>query len=291
MPYLIVMIDPKILFKLKKMEFRVKSLVEGKLVGIHRSPYHGFSVEFKEHRSYNPGDPLKYVDWKVYARTDKFFVKLFEQETNLTAWILVDVSSSMDYGEPRKFDYAATLAALWSYLLIQQKDEVGLLLFSDKVLHELPPSSTRRQLFKIFELLDSFKPIGKTNIDQALHKVSDNLTRKGVVILISDLWQPHEQVLPSLQLVRTKDNHMMVFHVISNDELVLPAERLRFKDLEVNDEILANPTDIRDSYERLLKAWIDEYRVNCLKYQIAYQFTPTYEPIEKIVLPFLSLRR
>ncbi len=291
MPYLIVMIDPKILFKLKKMEFRVKSLVEGKLVGIHRSPYHGFSVEFKEHRGYNPGDPLKYVDWKVYARTDKFFVKLFEQETNLTAWILVDVSSSMDYGEPRKFDYAATLAALWSYLLTQQKDEVGLLLFSDKVLQELPPSSTRRQLFKIFELLDSFKPIGKTAIDQALHTVSDNLNRKGVVILISDLWQPHEQVLPGLQLVRAKDNHMMVFHVISNDELVLPTERLRFKDLEVNEEILANPTDIQDSYERLLKTWIDEYRVNCLKYQIAYQFTPTYEPIEKIVLPFLSLRR
>jgi len=291
MPYLIVMIDPKILFKLKKMEFRVKSLVEGRLVGIHRSPYHGFSVEFKEHRGYNPGDPLKYVDWKVYARTDKFFVKLFEQETNLTAWILVDVSSSMDYGEPRKFDYAATLAALWSYLLTQQKDEVGLLLFSDKVLQELPPSSTRRQLFKIFELLDSFKPIGKTAIDQALHTVSDNLNRKGVVILISDLWQPHEQVLPGLQLVRAKDNHMMVFHVISNDELVLPTERLRFKDLEVNEEILANPTDIQDSYERLLKTWIDEYRVNCLKYQIAYQFTPTYEPIEKIVLPFLSLRR
>jgi len=291
MPYLIVMIDPKILFKLKKMEFRVKSLVEGKLVGIHRSPYHGFSVEFKEHRGYNPGDPLKYVDWKVYARTDKFFVKLFERETNLTAWILVDVSSSMDYGEPRKFDYAATLAALWSYLLTQQKDEVGLLLFSDKVLQELPPSSTRRQLFKIFELLDSFKPIGKTAIDQALHTVSDNLNRKGVVILISDLWQPHEQVLPGLQLVRAKDNHMMVFHVISNDELVLPTERLRFKDLEVNEEILANPTDIQDSYERLLKTWIDEYRVNCLRYQIAYQFTPTYEPIEKIVLPFLSLRR
>jgi len=291
MPYLIVMIDPKILFKLKKMEFRVKSLVEGKLVGIHRSPYHGFSVEFKEHRGYNPGDPLKYVDWKVYARTDKFFVKLFERETNLTAWILVAVSSSMDYGEPRKFDYAATLAALWSYLLTQQKDEVGLLLFSDKILQELPPSSTRRQLFKIFELLDSFKPIGKTAIDQALHTVSDNLNRKGVVILISDLWQPHEQVLPGLQLVRAKDNHMMVFHVISNDELVLPTERLRFKDLEVNEEILANPTDIQDSYERLLKTWIDEYRVNCLRYQIAYQFTPTYEPIEKIVLPFLSLRR
>ncbi len=286
-------LDPKVLSKIKSMELRAKLIVEGFLVGIHRSPYHGFSVEFQEHRPYQPGDEPKRIDWKIYARRERLYTKQFEEETNSLVHIILDGSNSMGYGSNHitKFEYAATLSACLSWLLIHQKDAVSFTIFDEKISSYLPPSGTKLQLSRILQVLDKAKPAKQTKIPEVLNEISSRIKKKGIVIFLSDLLAPESSVIKALKNIRYRKNEVIVFHILDPAELNFPfKEPAILKDLETHAEIPIT-TDIKQTYQQELQKLINIYRQNFHSHNIDYLLFPTSEPIEKSLVFYLARRR
>ena len=286
-------LDPAVVARLGTLELKARTIVEGFLSGLHRSPFKGFSVEFAEYRQYMPGDDLSTIDWKVYARSDRHYVKKFEDETNLDCHLMLDVSGSMAYGSRgiTKFEYAACLAASLAYLMNRQRDGVGLTAFDDRVVGTLPASARAGHLRSILLTLDRLQLGRETNVSKPLHQLADSLSKRGMVILISDLLDDAEEVIRGLKHFQFRGTDVIVFHVLDPDELDFPFERpTRFEDLETEEEVMAVPSVVRSHYLQAMHEFIDRYRRELGGAGIDYHQLDTRQPLELALLAYLSTR-
>src|SRR5947199_3515706 len=265
---------PEVIHQVARLDLRAKFIVEGFLAGLHASPYHGFSVEFSEHRKYVPGDDLKDLDWTVYAKTEKYYIKKFEAETNLTGYLVMDLSESMAYTyrqELTKFDYAICLAAALGYLMIHQQDPVGLVTFDTKIQACLPPRSKRTQLGNILAVLANLKPSGPTDVAGSLHQVASMIRTKGLIILFSDLLTDPEPVLESLHHLRHRGHEIIVFHILDEAEVHFPFEGvIEFRDVEEERQLTLDAKGMRGDYLQAVSEFREHYRTECARANIDY---------------------
>jgi uncharacterized protein (DUF58 family) len=286
-------LDPAVVARLGTLELKARTIVEGFLTGLHRSPFKGFSVEFAEYRQYIPGDDLSTIDWKVYARSDRYYVKKFEEDTNLDCHVMLDVSGSMGYGSGAmtKFEYGACLAASLAYLMNRQRDAVGLTAFDEKIVEMLPASARSGHLRALLLTLARLALGTRTNVSKPLHQLADSLTKRGMVILISDLFDDPAEVVRGLKHFQFRGTDVIVFHVLDPDEVNFPFDRAtRFEDLETSDEIMAVPAVVRDHYLKEIGALIDRYRRELGGSGIDYNLLTTDQPLELALLAYLSTR-
>jgi uncharacterized protein (DUF58 family) len=286
-------LDPAVVARLGTLELKARTVVEGFLSGLHRSPFKGFSVEFAEYRQYMPGDDLASIDWKVYARSDRHYVKKFEEETNLNCHLMLDVSGSMGYGLPRitKFEYARCLTAALAYLMNRQRDAAGLTAFDDRIVGLLPASARPGHLNAMLVTLDRLSVGARTNVARPLHEMADRLSRRGLVILISDLLDDPAHVVRGLRHFRFRGTDVIVFHILDPDELSFPFERAtRFEDLETGSEVLAVPALVRRHYLEAMEGLIAGYRRELGSVGIDYHQITTDTPLEIALLAYLSTR-
>ena len=286
-------LDPAVLARLGTLELKARTVVEGFLSGLHRSPFKGFSVEFAEYRQYMPGDDLSSIDWKVYARSDRYYVKKFEEETNLDCYLLLDVSASMGYGSRgvTKLQYASMVAGSLAYLMHRQRDAVALTTFDDSIVTMLPPSARPSHLRSVLVTLDRVQLGSRTNVAKPLHQLADGIAKRGMVILISDLLDEPEHVIDGLRHFRFRGTDVVVFHVMDPAELTFPFTRAaRFRDLEAGDELMAVPSVVRDDYLAALTAAMERYKRDLGGAGIDYRLLDTSEPLEFALLSYLSTR-
>ncbi len=286
-------LDPAVVARLGTLELRARMVVEGFISGLHRSPFKGFSVEFAEYRQYIHGDDLSTIDWKVYARSDRYYVKKFEEETNLDCQLMIDVSGSMAYGSRgiTKFEYAACLAASLGYLMNRQRDGVGLTAFDDRVVAALPASTRPGHLRHLLITLNRLVLGSRTNVSKPLHQLASSMNRRGMVVLISDLLDDPEAIVRGLKHFQYRGSDVLVFHILDPDELEFPFDRTtRFEDLETSEEVMAAPGLVRSHYLRQMSGLIDRYRRELGAAGIDYQLFSTKQPLEMALLAYLSTR-
>lgn len=287
-------LDPAIVARLGTIDLKARTIVEGFLTGLHRSPFKGFSVEFAEYRQYLPGDDLATLDWKIYARTDRHVVKKFEEETNLECHILLDVSRSMGYG-PRgitKLQYGSYLAGALAYLMNRQRDAVGLLTFDDRIRDLLPCSARPGHLKSVLLALERVTLGAKTDVAKPLGDLVQAISKRGLVVLISDLLDDADRVIEGLKHFRYRGTDVIVFQVLDPDELEFPFERAaRFRDLETDDEVVAVPGAVREAYQARIHALIDGYRKTLGQNGIDYCLLDTSQPLEVGLLSYLQTRK
>ena len=264
---------PETVALLNSMSLRARLVVEGYIIGHHRSPYHGFSVEFAEHRSYGPGDEIKHIDWKLFGKTDRLYVKRYEEETNLRAHIILDTSKSMLYSsaEVSKLSYANSLAASLSYLMINQQDAVGIAKFSEKIDTFIPPKARPSHLNLILSQLDDKDSGNDTQIGMVLHELADRIKKRGMVILISDLLDKPENIIKGLKHFRHQNQEVIVFHIQDRKESEFDFDtRTKFFDMETGEEIVTEPWHIRSNYNELISKLESNYKSNCRENLIDY---------------------
>lgn len=294
-------LQPETISKLRSIELKAKFIVEGFLTGLHKSPYHGFSVEFSEHRQYTPGDEIRHIDWRVYGRTDKFYIKRYEEETNLRGYILLDVSGSMRYTSGTqylpKIEYASYLAAAMCLLMLGQRDGAGLVTFSDKIETFLPPSvkpSHQRLLLKTFSETASLAQSGtarQTDSGRALSQIAERIQKRSLIILISDLWDNPEKIITALKFFRHRHNEVIVFHLIDPEE-----QRFNFSadaemvDMETGSRILTSPLQIREAYEKAFNALSEHYKQTLTDNLIDYNLIDTSRPFDLALFAYLKKR-
>ncbi len=286
-------LDPAVIARLGTLDLKARTVVEGFLTGLHRSPFKGFSVEFAEYRQYLPGDDLSTLDWKVYARSDRHFVKKFEEETNLQCRLLVDVSGSMAYAASgvSKLEYACTLAASLAFLMQRQRDAVGLAAFDRRIVSLVPPGSRPGHLRSILTALERLAPGAETDLAAPLHLIADSLTRRGLIIVISDLLDRPEGVIDALKHFRYRGSDVIVFHVLDRDELTFPfAEPARFQDPETGVEVVADPRLVRRQYLDTLEGMLTTYKRELGVAGIDYCLLDTSQPLDLALLAYLSNR-
>ena len=286
-------LDPAVLARLGTLEFRARTVVEGFLAGLHRSPFKGFSVEFAEYRQYMPGDDLSSIDWKIYARSDRYYVKKFEEETNVDCHLLLDVSASMGYGSGgiTKLEYASMLAASLAYLMNRQRDASSLTTFDEAIVTLMPPSARPSHLRSILVTLDRLTLGRRTDVSKPLHLLADGIGKRGLVIVISDLLDDPDRVVDGLRHFRFRGSEVIVFHVIDPAELAFPFERAaRFRDLEGDDEVMAIPSVVRQSYLDALQKAHETYRRELGSAGVDYCLLDTSKPLDFALLAYLSTR-
>ena len=286
-------LHPETIRRIERLELRARHIVEGFLSGMHRSPYFGQSVEFLQHRQYAFGDDLRDVDWKVWAKQDRFYVKQYEEDTNLRCLLLCDVSASMAYGRGAmtKYDYACTIAASLAYLLLRQQDAVGCVAF-DAVPRTLVPMRTRRNhLDSIIKALDVSAPSEKTEVESVLHEAAQTYPRRGQIVLISDLLADRQGLFRGLKLLRSRGHDVIVFHVMDDDELDFPFNGpTRFEGLESIDTLRCNPRALREGYLSALSEYLHDVRRGCLRARAEYELLRTSQPLDAVLAAFLSRR-
>jgi uncharacterized protein (DUF58 family) len=286
-------LDPAVVARLATLELKAATVVEGFLAGLHRSPFKGFSVEFAEYRQYIYGDDLASIDWKVYARSDRHYIKKFEEETNLHCHVLLDISASMGYGSRgvTKYDYALCLAASLGYLMNRQRDAVGLAAFDNSIRTMLPASSRPGHLRALLVTLDRLRLGSETNVSKPLHQLAEALTKRGMVVLISDLLDEPERVIRGLKHFQFRGTDVIVFQILDPDEIDFPFERAtRFEDLETDEAVTAVPAVARASYLKAMTELLDRYKRELGSVGIDYHLLSTAEPLEMALLAYLSTR-
>jgi uncharacterized protein (DUF58 family) len=286
-------LDPAVVARLGNLELRARTIVEGFISGLHRSPFKGFSVEFAEYRQYMPGDDVSTIDWKVFARSDRYYIKKFEEETNLNCHVMLDVSASMGYGSRgiTKFEYGQCLAASLAYLMNRQRDAAGLTAFDERIVSMLPSSARPGHLHAMLVTLDRLAIGRRTNVSKPMHQLAETLSKRGMVVLISDLLDDPDSVIRGLKHVRFSGTDVIVFHVLDPDELTFPFERsTRFEDLETDDQVLAVPMMVRDHYVKAIGDLIDRYKRDLGGARIDYHLLTTDRPLELALLAYLSTR-
>ncbi|MFZ5829064.1 MAG: DUF58 domain-containing protein [Planctomycetota bacterium] len=284
---------PDAIKRIARLELRARHVVEGFLSGMHRSPYFGQSVEFRQHREYTYGDDLRYVDWKVWAKQDRFYVKQFEEDTNLRCTLLVDVSNSMQYGAGAlsKYEYASTVAASLAYLLLRQQDAVGCVAFDDAIRRTVPQRSKQNHLDSIVQALDASTPRQKTNLYQILRNTAESYPRRGLMVLVSDLLVERDGLFRGLKLLRSRGHDVLLFHILDDDELDFPfSGPTRFEGLEVPDSLRCNPRSLREGYLAALDAYLEEVRRGCSRNNVDYALIRTSQPLDAALAAFLSNR-
>jgi len=286
-------LHPEAIRRISRLELRARHIVEGLLSGMHRSPYFGQSIEFLQHRQYTPGDDLRHVDWKVWAKQDRLYVKQFEEETNMRCTLLVDVSASMQYGSGplNKYEYAATVAASLAYLLLRQHDAVGCIAFDEGIRARTPLNSTQQHLQAIIQTLDATEPQNKTNAGTILNEVAKLSPRRGMMIVVSDLLGDVESTLRGLRLLRQRGHDVLVLHVMDDDELDFPFDGpTRFAGLEVADQLNCNPRALREGYLAALERFLSALRRGCARHEVDYALVRTSAPLDAALAAFLCQR-
>jgi uncharacterized protein (DUF58 family) len=286
-------LDPHVLAQVQGLDLRARLVVEGYLSGIHPSPYHGFSVEFAQHREYVPGDDIKHVDWKVYARTERYFLKQHEDETDVACWLLLDVSESMGYGSGplTKYDLAAVTAASVAHLVLRQRDRVGLITFDDRIRDFVRPSSQHANLNEIIRALDRGVHGRTTRLGAILHEIAERLDRRGLVILFSDLFDNVDEVQSGLQHLRHEGHEAILFHVLDAAELDFPfQEPTLFRGMEGLQDLAADPLSLRRIYLSKLSAFVAGVDRGCREHQIDYVQMRTDAPLGEALSRYLAHR-
>ncbi|HGE69695.1 TPA: DUF58 domain-containing protein [Candidatus Poribacteria bacterium] len=290
-------LDPNAISRLAGMEVAARLVVEGFISGMHKSPYQGFSVEFVEHRQYMPGDEIRYIDWKVFGKSDRYYIKKFEEETNLRSYIVLDTSGSMGFKSDKasnmltKFDYACFLSASLTYLMLKQRDSVGLVTFDDRLKTYIPPRNGPSHLHIIISELEKSSPGKETNISTTFHELAQRIVRRGLVIIISDLLDDPEKVLRSLKHFRHKKHEVIVFHVLDPAELMFPFDgTVLFRDMETQRQLTIEAEILKDEYLRKIKNLINEYKNGCNASLIDYVQIDTSVPFDYALSAYLSKR-
>ena len=287
-------LDPTMVAKIDNMALRARLVVEGYLIGQHKSPYHGFSVEFAEHRAYGHGDEIRHIDWKLYGKTDRYYVKRYEEETNLRSYILLDTSQSMTYGSGSisKLEYASYLSAAITHLMLNQRDGMGLILFDEKIRKFIPPRASASHANIIMGALDNIHTGKDTQIRSTLDHMAERIKKRGLVILISDLLDDPEQVLMGLNHFRHNKQEMIVFHLLDRQEQVFQfGNRTKFRDLETGETITTEPWYIRSAYQKVIESFQQKYQLGCRNQRIDYVPLFTDQPLDIALNEYLNKRK
>ena len=289
-------LDPEVISRLSRLDLVARLVVEGFITGLHRSPYHGFSVEFSEHRPYMPGDPLRDLDWKAYAKTDRLYIKQYEEETNLKAYLLLDISGSMNFqsgGPLSKFRYASCLGAALAYLMLKQRDAIGLMLFGDQIASFVPPRSVQSHLQILLREISRIQPVADTRMAPAFHDLAERLSRRGLVVVLSDLMDDPDEVLKGLRHFRHRGHEVIVFHVLDPRERDLDfGGETRFFDLEHPDQVLTTqPRHLQHEYCQMMDEFIQTYRYHCAEARIDYVLLDTSTPFDVALSRYLGRRK
>lgn len=281
--------------QIKRLDLRAQFVVKGFLHGLHASPFHGFSVEFSEHRKYNQGDDLKDIDWQVFAKTDKYYVRKFESETNITGYLVMDLSQSMGYTyeqELTKFDYAICLAAALAYLMVSQQDPVGLVTFNEKIRQSLPPRSKRTQLGNLLSLLANLEPLGTTDFEQSMGQLASMLKTRSLIMVFSDFLVDEEQTLNALYRLKHGGHDLILFHILDEAEVSFPFRGVcNMKDPETGEELKVDADGFRKDYVEQIEAFRDGLAMQCRKSGIDYVPIDTSMQFDKALLEYLLSRR
>ncbi|MDO4585418.1 MAG: DUF58 domain-containing protein [Planctomycetia bacterium] len=287
--------QPEALKRVHRLELRAKYLVEGLLSGKHKSPFFGQSLEFLQHRQYTPGDDLRRIDWKVWGKQDRFYVKQFEDETNLRATLLVDASASMRYNSTSegmsKYEYAATLAVSLAYLLLKQKDAVGLVRFDDEIRQTVPQQTSRNHLLTLIQTLEKEPQAKKTEISEILRKTAEMFPRRGLILLFSDLFVPRTELWQGLKALRSRGHDVLVFHILDPEELDFTFQGpTRFEGLEMPDILRCNPRALREGYLAEMQTYLEEIRRGCAEGEMDYALVRTTDSLDKTLSRMLLKR-
>lgn len=285
--------DPVVLNRLSGLELKARKIVEGFVSGMHESPYKGVSVEFAQHREYVPGDDPRHLDWKVFARSDRLYVKEYEQETNLRSTIVVDFSSSMEYGSGyvSKIDYARYVAASLAYFIIHQRDSVKLITFHEDIAHELPASNSTAHLRSIIRILEDTPLVERTNLEQVLTKVSDRLQHRGLTILISDLLDDFDDLMKGLQRIHHQGHDLLILQILDHHEKEFPlSEMTQFLGLESDEELILDPKALREAYLEEINDHLKKIRDQCRANKIDHQLITTNENLSTALSTYLAKR-
>ncbi|HTQ39952.1 MAG TPA: DUF58 domain-containing protein [Pirellulales bacterium] len=286
-------LHPEAIKRIARLDLRARHIVEGYLSGMHRSPYFGQSVEFLQHREYSYGDDLRHVDWKVWAKQDRLYIKQYEEETNLRAMLLVDVSHSMQYGNGplNKYEYACTAAVSLAYLLLRQQDAVGCLAFDEGVRATVGMRTKRSHLNSIIQSLGVSVPQKKTDLQQILRQAAESFPHRGLMIILSDLLAPRAGFIKGLKLLRQRGHDVLMLHIMDDDELDFPfAGPTRFEGLELPENLTCNPRALRDGYLQALNAYLEEVRRACAQNECDYKLIRTSDPLDAVLAQFISNR-
>jgi uncharacterized protein (DUF58 family) len=286
-------IDPKVLLRIQNLELVARTVVEGFVQGLHRSPYTGFSVDFASYRQYMPGDEIRRIDWNVYGRSDRLYIKLYEGETNTRVLVLLDISGSMNYGsgEIKKIDYARILAACLTYFAHHQRDGVGLLTFDTEIRAHVPSSRRRGQLLTILSEIDRVQPSQQTEFKKPLRFLAEYLTRRGLIVVISDLYDEPDNIIAGLKALKAKGNDIVVFHIMDNFELTFPFEDMaQFEDLETKKKLHVIPEYLRKQYLEILKQHMETIRKELSGSRIDYCLMDTSKPLDSGLFNYLAAR-
>ncbi|HUQ70278.1 MAG TPA: DUF58 domain-containing protein [Planctomycetaceae bacterium] len=285
-------LQPETIARIARLEIVARNVVEGFLSGGHRSPYFGQSIEFAQHREYVPGDDIRRIDWKVWSKTDKYYIKQYEEETNLRTTLVVDVSESMQFGgDPNKCEYACRAAASLAYLLLKQSDAVGLVTFDEAVRQRVQQSSKFNHLTALLAALDASAPKQKTSMSDVLFKVAEEYARRGLIVVISDLLTDQAGLRKGLKLLRTRGHDVMVFHILDDAELDFPyTGTTRFEGLEAAGDLVCDPRSLRDSYLAAMTKFLEEIHRFCAQHLIDYQTIRTSEHLSAVLAHYLSHR-
>jgi uncharacterized protein (DUF58 family) len=286
-------LHPEAVKRIARLELRARFIVEGFLSGMHRSPYFGQSIEFAQHREYVPGDDLRHVDWKVWARQDRLYVKQYEEETNLRCVLLCDVSKSMSYGRGalNKYEYGCTLAATLAYLVLKQQDSVGALVFDDRVRARVPTKTRHDHIFSIVDGLAAVRPSDKTDLYGILQQAVDTFPRRSMMVLMSDLLVDREGLFRGIKLMRQHGHDVLVLHILDDDELEFPfSGPSRFEGMETADMLNCNPRALREGYLAALNSYLEEVRRKCAAHAVDYTLVRTSTPLDQPLVAFLSKR-
>lgn len=286
-------LHPQTIARISRLDLRAKQVVEGFISGMHRSPFFGHSVEFVQHREYVAGDDIRHLDWKVWSKTDRFFIKQFEEETNLRSTLVVDVSESMHYGNGplNKYAYGCTVGACLAYLSLRQQDAVGCITFDDAVRQIVPSRSANNHIEAIVSAMHVSKPAEKTDLFAILRRVTESISGRGMIVLISDLLTDRELLFKGLEMLRHRRHDVLLFHILDDDELTFPfAGTTRFEGMEEMPNLLCDPRALRDGYLAALEEYLVEVRRGCARLGIDYAQVKTSDYLDAVLSKFLHHR-
>lgn len=286
-------LHPETIARISRLDLRARHVVEGFISGMHRSPFFGHSIEFVQHREYVPGDDIRHLDWKVWSKTDRYYIKQYEAETNLRCTLVVDVSESMHYGRGalNKYNYGCTVAACLAYLLLRQQDAVGLITFDSDVRQVLPTRSQQTHIDAIVKALDVSRPREKTDLEKILRRVAENVSSRGMIVIVSDLLADREPLFRGLEMLSHRRHDVLVFHVMDDDELIFPfAGTTRFEGMEQLPDLLCDPRALRDGYLEALEEYLVEVRRGCARKGIDYSLVKTSDYLDAVLTKFLHYR-
>jgi uncharacterized protein (DUF58 family) len=286
-------LHPETIARISRLDMRARHVVEGFISGMHKSPFFGHSVEFIQHREYTPGDDIRHLDWKVWSKTDRFYIKQFEAETNLRCTMVVDVSESMHYGRGHlnKYSYGCTAAACLGYLILKQQDSVGLLTFDSDLRQQVPSRSALTHIDAICKAMDVSRPREKTDIEKILRRVTESIHGRGLIVIFSDLLADREPLMRGLEMLVHRKHDILLFHILDDDEVNFPfAGTTRFEGMEQMPNLLCDPRALRDGYMEALEEFLTEVRRGCVQRGIDYQLVKTGDYLDAVLSKFLHHR-